>query len=161
MFIILTLLMPGCEDYEGLPYQLYTIKEGRHSSAHSVELLNRSFLVFDVIFDESAKYFTNNPANQADVNKLFGFADCNEMHQNNSLRFGWRWNPNPDPKLLKEKGGVVDPNGMVEILAYCYVDSKRIIEPLTYVEEASQADGSCDQEFRTSPEGQSPGAQVK
>lgn len=87
----LTLLL-GCESYEDFaPFETYTIKQGRHGSGLSSSQLYHEYLVFDVIFDESAIYETMDPNNQADVNKLFGFSDCNSNHIDNSARFGWRW----------------------------------------------------------------------
>ena len=44
-----------------------------------------------------------------DINKLYGFSDCDSNHHVNSARFGWRWN-----------------GQAIEIHAYCYVNSKRI-----------------------------------
>ncbi len=49
-------------------------------------------LKFVVIFDSSAIYQTVDPANQADINKLYGFADNNAQHHDFSARFGWNWN---------------------------------------------------------------------
>src|SRR5262249_22921348 len=53
-------------------------------------------------FDSSAPYQTRSATDQADINKLWGFTDCNRWDpQNGSARFGWRW-----------------VNNAIEILAY-------------------------------------------
>ncbi len=46
---------------------------------------------FTVMFDHSAIYQTVDPENQEDINKLFGFSDNDQHHQQFSARFGWRW----------------------------------------------------------------------
>jgi hypothetical protein len=45
--------------------------------------------------------------NQGDINKLYGFTDCNSAVHENSARFGWRWQ-----------------NDQLELFAYCYYDGK-------------------------------------
>ncbi|MBA2403377.1 MAG: hypothetical protein H0V66_01290 [Bdellovibrionales bacterium] len=71
----------------------------------------------EVVFDSSAIYSTNNPDNQGDINKLFGFADCNSHHHTNSARFGWRWF-----------------NGQLEIHAYNYVKKVRQYQLLEVIQ---------------------------
>lgn len=119
LLILLLLACVGCEKYEGLPYVEYLIKEGQHSSNYEVETLSNYFLSYDVIFDSSAIYLSKDPKNQGDINKLFGFADCNNHHHKNSIRFGWRWNPD---------------SVAIEILAYYYVNSVRKNKFLTTVQ---------------------------
>lgn len=70
----------------------FVIPKGQHYAVRedSIVWLNITALNFDVIFDSSAIYKTNNIANQGDINKLYGFAD-NDHHQTNSARLGWRW----------------------------------------------------------------------
>lgn len=48
------------------------------------------------IFDESAKYEfpLETSSDQGDINKLYGFSDCNGSHLQNSARFGWNWYQN-------------------------------------------------------------------
>lgn len=65
-------------------------------------------LHFRAILDSSCIYQTADTNNQADINKLYGFADCNSFHHKNSARFGWSW--------YKDT---------MRIHAYCYVDSVR------------------------------------
>jgi hypothetical protein len=116
--ILIILLFSTCEKYEDIVgYNEYFIEKGRHSSkGKSFDELTNTVLTYDVIFDESAKYKIND-ADQADINKLFGFSDCNSNHQSNSARFGWRWY-----------------NDQLEILSYNYVNGKRTFEFLTTVD---------------------------
>lgn len=83
----------------------YTILEGKHRSVITMDTQQGDELSFKCRFDESAKYTSVDPVNQYDINKLYGFADCSDNHQDNSARFGWRW-----------------LNGNLEILAYVYND---------------------------------------
>lgn len=112
----------GCENYgEHLPYQLFKLKAGNHyPNIEKLGELESHFLSYDIIFDSTVIYATKDPANQADVNKLFGFADCNNFHHDNSVRFGWRWNLD---------------SSRVEILGYAYVDSKRVISDKIWIIE--------------------------
>jgi hypothetical protein len=84
-------------------YRIYTIPEGKHHSTHEIQGLVRDGIMFNAKFDESAEYTSETPINQFDINKLYGFADCNNQHHTNSARFGWRW-----------------MNGEIEIFAYVY-----------------------------------------
>ncbi|MHA4844167.1 hypothetical protein ACX0G7_08385 [Flavitalea antarctica] len=70
----------------------YTIERGSHySNRNPVIAVDYRRQQFIAVFDSSAVYRTINPANQYDVNKLYGFSDNNEHHHRNSARFGWRW----------------------------------------------------------------------
>jgi hypothetical protein len=64
-----------------------------------------------VTFNKSAIYQFHDE-DQYDINKLFGLSYG--MHHTNSTRFGWR------------SLGVY--SSMIEIVAYCYVDGKRVEE---------------------------------
>ena len=121
LFLTGLLLWSACERYEDLaPFKEYKIKRGRHSSLHnSLRLLNSEQLTYDVIFDETAVYETNDPNNQADINKLFGFADCNSLHHENSARFGWRWD---------------NVSEQLEILAYVYAEGVLTFQSIGFVE---------------------------
>lgn len=76
-------------------------------------------------FDNSAIYSTVDPLNQADINKLYGFADCVSFttlytiapHHINSARFGWSWYKNA-----------------LRIYAYWYSDSQRLYKELQTVD---------------------------
>ncbi|MCX2739246.1 hypothetical protein [Pontibacter anaerobius] len=90
-------------------YTTYVIRKGQHSSDNSpYKSLSTNSLKFEAIFDQSAVYQTENANNQADINKLYGMADCSSLHQSNSARFGWRWY-----------------NNKLEILGYVYNNGTR------------------------------------
>ena len=73
----------------------YTISKGaQYCDQNSLAPVKLSRLSFKVKFDSSAIYTTAKPANQKDINKLFGFSDNNAMHHEYSARFGWRWSDN-------------------------------------------------------------------
>ena len=111
LLIVSATFLLSCEPAIDMPYERYTIPYGKHFSTYKTELLQSDFLTFDVKFDQSAAYTCAVAENQWDTNKLFGFADCNSHHHENSVRFGWRW--------IEDQ---------IEILAYCYVNGERIIE---------------------------------
>lgn len=96
--------------------KVYIIKEGEHESNRTPKSFNNNVMSFAAKFDKSAVYQTQIEENQADINKLMGFSDCNDHHQTNSARFGWRWY-----------------NNQLEIHAYCYVNGDRVIQYITSV----------------------------
>ena len=68
----------------------YTIRKGQqYSDQNAFVATEYQELKFIVKFDASAIYQTSNPANQYDINKLYGFSDNNANHQDYSARFGW------------------------------------------------------------------------
>lgn len=82
----------------------YSILAGQNfSDKNGFQNINITELKFSTQFDSTAIYLTKNSSNQADINKLYGFADNNSTHQNFSARFGWRWY-----------------NNELQILAYTY-----------------------------------------
>jgi hypothetical protein len=86
----------------------YKIEAGGHDSNRIPTLTKDvSILKFQAKFDSSAIYTSVKPNNQADINKLYGMADCDSNHHQNSARFGWRWYKNN-----------------LEILAYAYKGGK-------------------------------------
>jgi hypothetical protein len=73
----------------------YTIRKGQnYCDESSYTPTSYSQLSFVAKFDSTAIYSTINADNQADINKLYGFADNNSTHQQFSARFGWRWSNN-------------------------------------------------------------------
>ena len=73
-------------------YKKFIIKKGAHySSPNPYVLTGKSQLVFNAVFDSSCIYTTKQAINQQDVNKLYGFSDCNSQHLVNSARIGWFW----------------------------------------------------------------------
>jgi hypothetical protein len=94
------LFATSCEDLSVEPTEedekeksvKYVIPSGKHESKQSsYKVMEIQKLKFKVKFDSSAMYTTISPGNQADINKLYGVADCETLHQSNSARFGWRW----------------------------------------------------------------------
>jgi hypothetical protein len=70
----------------------YIIKKGEHDcQPDSLTLTSNDQIKFIAIFDSSCIYQTVNAHNQNDINKLYGFSDCNSQHLENSARIGWRW----------------------------------------------------------------------
>lgn len=117
----LVFIVSACDIQVDLPFQndgqkIYTIKKGEHESNRTPKSFDAQSLTFQARFDSSAVYKTLQETNQADINKLMGFSDCNSHHQQNSARFGWRWY-----------------DDQLEILAYCYVNGDRISQYVTSV----------------------------
>ncbi|MEJ8802264.1 hypothetical protein [Pontibacter sp. H249] len=73
---------------------VYTIPKGAHGTKSPFSPRSVTNLKFEATFDASAVYETTDKANQADINKLYGLADCKSDHHTNSARFGWRWYKN-------------------------------------------------------------------
>ncbi len=95
-------------------YQIFTIKQGGHSSSNSLQSFHDSILKFNAIFDSSAIYSSEIKNNQNDVNKLFGMSDCGVNHHVNSARLGWRWK-----------------DDSLELFSYVYINTIRKINFLT------------------------------
>jgi len=93
------------------------LKGNNYCEGNDYEVIHQSSLTFKAVFDSSCIYTSQNPDNQADINKLYGFSDCSTLHHANSARFGWNW-----------------MNGQMHIHAYCYVDSVRQYKELGTVE---------------------------
>lgn len=75
-------------------YTTYLIRQGQHFCDQStLKSVKTSEMKFMVIFDSSAIYQTVSPANQYDINKLYGFSEGFD-NQYNSARIGWRWSDN-------------------------------------------------------------------
>ncbi len=90
-------------------WKTYTIGAGNHfCDGLHVNTLSKDHLDFVAVFNETAIYDLHNK-NQNDINKLYGFSDCNSEVGENSARFGWRW-------LVKEN--------KIEILAYIHKNGK-------------------------------------
>jgi hypothetical protein len=110
--------LSSCEEpLEPVAARQFVIWEGEHyASPRLFERFETQTLSFRATFDESAMYAIEDPAMQADKNKLMGFSDCNCSFQKNSASIAWQWN-----------------NSQLEIYAYSYVDSVRIEKFLSYV----------------------------
>lgn len=90
------------------PGVTYTIEAGQHYADNSTykSINGLTAMNFLAHFDSSAVYTTSDPANQSDINKLYGFSDNNQHHHAYSARIGWRW-----------------LNNRLELLGYVYNDS--------------------------------------
>jgi hypothetical protein len=121
-------LVSGCySEEDGLT--VYTIpKQAHYSVPRKIEAVTRLPLQFHVKFDSSAIYDNDSD----DINKLYGFTDCNSTIHKNSARFGWRWH-----------------NDKLELWAYTYADGKRDYQFISDVpiNEWLSCRISCTEEF--------------
>ncbi|MFN3403645.1 MAG: hypothetical protein ACK40G_06070 [Cytophagaceae bacterium] len=117
--ILFTFCFGSCKKTEepATNSDIYIIKSGSHSANGKGVDVSGKVLSFLVTFDSSAVYKTSIPENQEDINKLFGFSDCDSHHHTNSARFGWRWF-----------------NSSLQIFAYCYNQGQRVDNFITSVE---------------------------
>lgn len=85
----------------------FIIGKGDHySSPRKTSLFRGDKITFKAYFNETAIYDLGDE-DQLDTNKLYGTSDCGNFHQENSARFGWRWN-----------------NNQLEIMAFTHVHGK-------------------------------------
>jgi len=91
LIIVFFILLSACEENLINEYQLFVIPKGEHYCNYKVEALQENELSFMAILDSTMTYTSVEPINQHDINKLYGFSDCNDQHHENSARFGWRW----------------------------------------------------------------------
>jgi len=96
----------------------YTISQGQHyANQNTFEPVDLDELKFTVKFDSTAIYQTIVPANQEDINKLYGFSDNNAEHQQFSARLGWNW-----------------ARKSLRLYAYVYNNGERISKEITSIE---------------------------
>ncbi|HXS37113.1 MAG TPA: hypothetical protein VN721_10465 [Flavipsychrobacter sp.] len=113
-------------------FTTYTVLAGdNYIVNNSYPPFSRSFIRFKAILDSSCIYKSSVQEDQKDVNKLYGFADCNSFHHVNSARFGWDWD-----------------NGKMYIFADCYVNTVRVLKNLG----AIQLDSIIDCEIKVLPD---------
>jgi hypothetical protein len=79
---------------------------------------NRKSFAWRVTFTDSCRYDLQSD-DQLDTNKLCGVGYFPGFHHVDSARFGWRYNIT---------------TGLVDLIAYCYVDKQRIIKPIASCE---------------------------
>lgn len=101
LYVAVSLMTASCQKFtEGLipasapedQYTRYIIPSGRQfCQGNTYKPIETGEMKFLVRFDSSAIYQTADPANQYDINKLYGFSDNNADHHQYSARFGWRW----------------------------------------------------------------------
>jgi hypothetical protein len=99
-YIVLSCLFIACKketsdrgnDPMPANFTKYIIRQGQHyADNNTFQPVQYEQLTFMAKFDNSAVYQTTDPANQEDINKLFGFADNNQQHHEYSARIGWNW----------------------------------------------------------------------
>lgn len=73
------------------PVTYLILKGEQYCQPNPLAFTTKSKLSFAAMFDSSCIYKTVDPANQEDINKLYGFSDCGTHHLDNSARIGWRW----------------------------------------------------------------------
>lgn len=111
---ILLLLVNSCDKLppgsSEVVFKEYIIRQGQHyaDGTTGYKPVSGTGMHFQVKFDSSCVYTTVDPVNQGDINKLYGFSDCETLHQENSARVGWLWN-----------------GTAIELHAYCYKNSVR------------------------------------
>jgi hypothetical protein len=71
----------------------YKINKGSNSSRLLPGITFCNSLAYIAKFDYTCEYLTQDPNNQDDINKLFGFTEGLRHVHDVSARFGWRWNP--------------------------------------------------------------------
>lgn len=123
VMILMTTFFISCDklsivNTDGNGFITYKILKGQQSSSPAQYKFYSSLteLKFTAKFDSSAIYATVNPANQLDINKLYGFADDDKQHHISSARIGWRWYSN-----------------RLELFGYVYNDSVRTTQLITQV----------------------------
>lgn len=110
--LLVLLVLGSCFELEDTAI-LYLIKSGEHySTPRTLTPIDKNPFVFYATFDKSALYEGND-----DINKLYGFSDCNSTVHDNSARFGWRGSRNK-----------------IEIFSYTYCNGVRSWHYMTDVE---------------------------
>ena len=132
LFVILMLiLLAGCKkDAVEIPvapinsdsrditpaYTKYGILKGAHfCDKRTIKVFTGDHISFNVKFDSTAIYKTADPANQGDINKLYGFSEGYDNHLN-SARIGWGWN-----------------NNALRLHAYTYAGGKRSFKEISTI----------------------------
>lgn len=93
---------------------IYTIKKGNHYSWHLPSFSWKTIYRFDIKSLDDLSYVAQNPENQKDINKIYGFSDS-WNHHIHSLRIGWWYD---------------DYKAESHLAIYAHQDGKRIIKPL-------------------------------
>ncbi|MGW8123031.1 hypothetical protein ACV07N_10280 [Roseivirga echinicomitans] len=112
-FAILFFSLSACSDIYEQHEVEYLLKKGQHTSkklgsfpGDKLGTLKSDVMTFTARFDKTVRYDLGNK-NQEDINKLMGFSDCNSLHHDNSVRFGWRYSIQKD---------------LVEVFSYAYTN---------------------------------------
>ena len=97
ILLILFLFLTSCEKEFDDGFRVFTINKGEHRSGTYLQnKVNDNAITFQVILDESAIYdfstpFNPTPQDQHDINKIYGFSDFGQLHQESSIRLGWSY----------------------------------------------------------------------
>ena len=67
--LLILLVLIGCKKTDNNGYRIYTIKEGKHRSTYAYKASRDTIFNWDIIFDSSAIYTTEDPDNEYDINK--------------------------------------------------------------------------------------------
>jgi len=103
----------------------YTIRQGQHyCDQNAFVWQSLSEMKFRVWFDSSCIYTSALPANQYDINKLYGISE-GLNHQVNSARIGWRWS-----------------DDSLRLFGYVYKDSVRYSQEISTIPIGVPADCS-------------------
>lgn len=95
----------------------YTIHKGnQYCDLSALSEVDYRQLKFIARFDSTAIYHTKDPANQYDINKLYGFSDNNGPHHDFSARLGWRWS-----------------NDSLRLFGYVYNNGERIEQEISII----------------------------
>ena len=94
--ISIILCFVSCTKIDDNGFKVYKIKKGKHRSTVKIQHTKKDSFDIQVKFNESAKYTSQHPENQLDINKIWGVSDCGTTHHKNSIRFGWRWDLNQE-----------------------------------------------------------------
>lgn len=112
-FMMVMVFVLSCSDIYEQNEVEYLLPKGQHVSKKLGSLpgdklgtLKSDMFAFTARFDKTVRYDLGNK-NQEDINKLMGFSDCNSLHHENSVRFGWRYSLEKD---------------LVEIFSYSYTN---------------------------------------
>ena len=151
LIMSLYFLFTSCKKIDENGFKTYIINQGSHYSNGKLDKLygndnKENSWQWQVIFDSSAIYKTQNPLNQLDVNKLIGFSDCGNHHSTTSHRIGWRYNNGlellsynrNDGNFLFQSITIININEIINI-DMSFVDTNYII----------CIDGICDTMPRT------------
>lgn len=113
--IIFTIIFLVTSCYKGEDY-VVLLRAGQHSDERFPSVyISKKKMSYDITFTPSCRYDIG--SDQSDNNKLFGVGYL-PTHRQNSVRFGWWYNPAVDS---------------IEISAYIYEQGERHIFPLTRV----------------------------
>ena len=133
-WLLILLSIFSCKKIDDQGYKTYVIRKGSHRSTFGYKRTWDDVVKFSCIFDNSAKYETEDPVNQADINKLYGLSDCGDNHMNSSIRLGWRWyNDSLEIHWFRHVGGQFSFGKICEVEIDVPFESEIIFEQDDYI----------------------------